>query len=269
MTTEPPTELAVGLSVVTVGGASTVKVFPLTVPMGVETLTAPVMAPTGTVAVIWVALFTVKAAAVPWKVTAEALVKLVPMMTTELPTIPLVGLRLVIVGTGNVTVKVWPLEVPPGVVTVTLPVVAPVGTTALIWVALTGVMDTALVPLKETAVTLARLVPVIVTEPPTDPLVGLRLVMVGAGTVTVKLGPLAVPPGVVTLTTPDTAPTGTVAVICVALFTVKDVASTPPKVTVLAPDRFVPVMVTGIPTNPLVGLRTLTVGAGAVGGVTV
>ncbi len=52
------------------------------------------------------------------------------MMTTEVSTFPLVGLKLRITGvTRNILLLV---SVPPGVATVTQPVVAPVGTTAVI-----------------------------------------------------------------------------------------------------------------------------------------
>jgi hypothetical protein len=57
------------------------------------------------------------------------------------------------------------------------------------------------------------LVPVRITEVPTAPLLGLKLVMVGATTVTVKLVLLvAVPPSVVTEMGPEVAPLGTRAV---------------------------------------------------------
>ena len=63
-------------------------------------------------------------------------------------------------------------------------------------------------------------VPVIVTAVPTGPLVGVKLVIVGAG-ITVNEEPLvAVPPGVSTAIAPVAAPAGTVVVICVALATV-------------------------------------------------
>ena len=55
---------------------------------------------------------------------------------------------------------------------------------------------------------------------------------------------VALPPAVVILTFPVTAPVGTVAVTCVPEFTVKTVALTPPKVTLLAPVSPVPVIVT-------------------------
>jgi len=53
--------------------------------------------------------------------------KFAPVMVTEVPTVPELGLRLVIVG-GSVTVKVTPLLARPLTVTTTLPVVAPAGT---------------------------------------------------------------------------------------------------------------------------------------------
>ena len=70
----------------------------------------------------------------------------------------------------------------------------------------------ALVPLKLTAVTPVKFVPLMVTLAPTGPLVGAKLVIVGALADTVKLLALvAVPPGVVTLSGPVVAPAGTVA----------------------------------------------------------
>jgi hypothetical protein len=57
-------------------------------------------------------------------------VKLLPLIVTLAPMAPLVGVTLVIVGAG-ITVKLVALvAVPPGVVTLTGPVVAPVGTVA-------------------------------------------------------------------------------------------------------------------------------------------
>ena len=70
---------------------------------------------------------------------------------------------------------------------------------------------------------------------------------------------LAVPPGVVTLTSPE-APLPTFAVIVVKETTVKDEAATPPKLTVFAPSKFVPVIVTIAPEMPLVGVQEVTVG---------
>ena len=69
-------------------------------------------------------------------------------------------------------------------------------------------------PLNFTAVAPVKLAPVIITFVPTGPLVGEKLVIEGAGTVTVKLVELVpVPFAVVTLIGPVVAPVGTVAVI--------------------------------------------------------
>jgi len=99
-------------------------------PPAVVTLIGPVVAPAGTVA--WIAVFdvTAKVAAVPLNVTVVAPLKLVPLIVTLAPTNPLVGVKLVIVGGLN-TVKLLALvAVPPDVVTLNGPVVAPAGTEA-------------------------------------------------------------------------------------------------------------------------------------------
>ena len=72
-------------------------------------------------------------------------------------------------------------------------------------------MKLALTPLNATAVAPVKFVPLIVTLVPTGPLVGAKLVIVGAGTTVKLLALVAVPPGVVTLTGPVVAPVGTVA----------------------------------------------------------
>jgi hypothetical protein len=159
-----------------------------------------------------------------------------------------------------------PLEAcPPGVVTTIGPLVAPVGTVAVICVSELTVKE-AVTPLNVTAVAPVRFVPVITTELPTAPLVGEKPVIVGGSAAeTVKEVVLvAVPAGVVTAIAPVVAPVGTVAVICVAEFTVNAVAAVPLKETPLAPDRFVPVITTELPTAPLVGANELTVGVAAV-----
>jgi hypothetical protein len=71
---------------------------------------------------------------------------------------------------------------------------------------------------------------------------------------------MAVPPGVVTRTCPVVASGGIGAVIVVALTTVKLVASLRLKDTLVAPVRFVPVIVTTVPVVAEVGLRPLIVG---------
>ena len=74
-------------------------------------------------------------AAVPLKVTLVAPVKLVPVMVTEVPVGPEVGVNEEIVGAGAVVVTVNEavlVPVPDDVVTAIGPVVAPVGTVAVI-----------------------------------------------------------------------------------------------------------------------------------------
>ena len=67
----------------------------------------------------------------------------------------------------------------------------------------------------------------------------------------------------VTRTSTVPVPAGAVAVIWVALLTVKPVALVAPKRTAVAPLKFVPVMVTVVPpvAGPDVGEMLLTVGA--------
>jgi hypothetical protein len=79
-----------------------------------------------------------------------------------------------------------------------------------------------------------KLVPVIVTEAPTGPEVGERLVIEGVG-VTVKAEPLLATPATVTTTLPVVAPAGTTATIDVALQVVIVLAVVPLNVTVLVP----------------------------------
>jgi hypothetical protein len=162
-----------------------------------------------------VAELTVKlSAAVPPKFTALALVKPVPVITTELPVPVVVGVNDVIVGTVAEYVNPASVPVPPGVVTLTAPVV-PVPTTAVICVAELTVKLVAAVPPKLTALALVKPVPVIVTEVPVPPVVGVNEVIVGAAAEYVKPVRVPVPTGVVTLTAP-VVPVPTTAVICVA-----------------------------------------------------
>ena len=74
---------------------------------------------------------------------------------------------------------------------------------------------------------------------------------------------VAVPPAVVTSTLFAPAlPAGVTAVTLVADFTTTLVAATPPTVTLVAPVRFVPVIVIDVPprVEPLVGLTDVIVG---------
>ena len=127
------------------------------------------------------------------------------------------------------------------VVTLTLPV-APAPIIAVILVALTTVNEVAAVPPKLTAVAPVKFVPVIVTVCPVPAEVGLNDVIVGGGKY-VKPANVPVPDAVVTDTTPE-APAPTVALMVVALTTVNVVAAVPPKLTAVAPVKFVPIMLT-------------------------
>src|SRR5439155_1105092 len=208
---------------------------------GVVTLIGPLVAPDGTVAVIAVAEFTVKLALVPLNRTAVAPLKLVPLIVTLVPTGPLVGVKLVMVG-GLMTVKLLPLlAVPPAVVTLIGPLVAADGTVAVIVVA-EFTVKLALVPLNRTAVAPVKLVPLIVTVAPTAP-----------------LALLSVPPAVVTLIGPLVAPDGTVAVIAVAEFTVK-LALVLLNRTALAPVKFSSPTRRSSELGPLVGVKLVMVG---------
>src|SRR2546422_103245 len=110
----------------------------------------------------------------PLNCTAVAPVNTVPVIVTLVPTGPLVGVKLVAL-----------VAVPPGVVTLIAPVVAPVGTVAWIVVAELTV-KVALMPLNCTAVAPVNPVPVIVPLLPTGPFGGVKLVTVGGLTI-VKL----------------------------------------------------------------------------------
>jgi len=140
-----------------------------------------VVAVEGTVAVIWVAEFTTNVAVTLLKVTLVAPVKFVPVIVTDVPTGPPVGVNEVIVGAAVVlTVKLWELQsCPLGVVTQIFPVFAPVGTVAVIWVDEPTVKVVADVPPNVKAVAPVKFVPVIVTLVPIGPEVGVNDVIVG------------------------------------------------------------------------------------------
>lgn len=98
-----------------------------------------------------------------------------------------------------------------------------------------------------------------VTDVPTGPLVGDKLVMFGA---TAKLTPLLDSPPTVTTTLPVVAAPGTGTTMLVA-FQLEGVAVIPLKVTVLDPweePKLAPVIVTEVPTGPEVGDRPVMLG---------
>jgi hypothetical protein len=252
-------------------GVVTVKLEPLLAWPPTVTTTLPVTAPAGTGTTMLVPLQLVAAACTPPKVIVLVpcvVPKFAPEIVTAVPITPEFGLKLVMLGPGLVTVKLEPLLAWPPTVTTTLPVTAPVGTdvTMLVPFQLVGMACT---PPKVTVLVpcvVPKFAPVIVTAVPITPELGLKFVMLGAGTVTVKLDPLLAWPPTVTTTLPVTAPVGTDVTMLVPLQLV-GAACTPPKVTVLVAcvvPKFAPVIVTAVPTTPEFGLKLVMLGPGLV-----
>ena len=165
------------------------------------------------------------------------------------------------------------VEVPWPVVTVMSTVPVPAGVAAVICDSVLTMNAAAGVVPNVTAVAPVKSVPVTVTVVPpwTGPEEGFTALTVGgAGGVELNVNWSAgaliieVPPAVVTVTSTAAGDSGgEVAEICVA-DTGKKVAETVPNLTVVAPARLVPVMVTEVPppVEPLLGLTPVTVGAG-------
>jgi hypothetical protein len=127
------------------------------------------------------------------------------------------------------------------------------------------VIVVAAVPLKVTVPVVPKLVPVMVTDVPTGPEAGDRLVMLGVG-INVKLTPLVARPLIVTTTFPVDAPAGTGTVIDVVL-QLAGLADVPLKVTALVPciePKLLPVMVTSVPTGPEAGDKLVMLGGGTI-----
>lgn len=233
------------------------------------TVIVPLVAPEGTVTVNCVAVAAETEAAVPLNFTVldeVVALKLFPVIVTVVPTAPLAGLKLVIVGKREVTVK---LEADVAVLeptaTVMTPLVAPEGmvTTNCVDVADETEAD---IPLNFTVfddAVVLKLVPVIVTVDPSVPVAGLKLAIVGTGSVTVKPeGDVAVFAPTATVMVPLVAPEGTVTVNCVEVAEEID-AATPLNFTVFDAAvvlKLVPVIVTVVPSVPDVGLKPVIVG---------
>jgi hypothetical protein len=183
---DPNPPPAAGVTLVIAGAEVTVNVTPLlATPPAAVTTTLPVAAPEGTVATMLVELqLEMVAASVPNFTPPLPCVepKFDPVIVITEPTAPVFGARLVMLGAG-VSVNVDPLLACPPTVTTTGPLVAPVGTGAVMDVALHAVGVEA-IPLKLTVLlvcVLRKFVPAITTEVPTAPVLGVRLVIVGAG----------------------------------------------------------------------------------------
>src|ERR1044072_1820488 len=87
--------------------------------------------------------------------------------------------------------------------------------------------------------------------------------MVGPGGGTVQFTPVVANPPTVTTTLPEVVPLGTGTIMLVAVQPVAVPALTPLKVTALLPwldPKFVPVIVTAVPTEPALGDRLLLLG---------
>jgi len=270
--TDAPTNPDVGFKLVMLGpGTVTVKLTPLLATPPTVTTTFPVVAPAGTGATMLVALQLVGVAAAPLNFTVLVpcvAPKFAPVIVTDAPTNPELGFRLVTLGAGTVTVKLTPLLAAPPTVTTTFPVVAPLGTGATMLDAL-QLVGVAVIPLNFTVLVpcvAPKFTPAIVTDAPTNPDAGFKLVMLGPGTVTVKLAPLLGTPPAVTTTFPVVAPAGTGATMLVALQLV-GTAPTPLNATVLVPcvaPKFAPVIVTDAPISPELGFKLEMLGPGDV-----
>src|SRR6202165_4772693 len=153
------------------------------------------------------------------------------------------------------TVKFTPLLVRPPTVTTTFPVVAPFGTEVVMLVALQFVV-VAGVLLNVTVPEAPKFVPVMVTCVPTGPEFGFKFVIAGE---TVKATPLLATPLTVTTTLPVVAPVGTEVTMLVALQLVV-AAVVLLNVTVPEAPKFVPLMVTWVPTGPEFGFRFVIAG---------
>lgn len=180
------------------------KVPELTEPAGVVRDMPPDTAPAGITTWTLVADSTVNEAAfVPNRAEVVA-PRFAPVRTTFVPTGPRVGLKVVMVGTAArlPTVKFDALvAVPPAVVTLIRPVVAPLGTPATM-VPDPVTVNAAVVPLNFTEVAPTRFAPERVTAVPTPPDVGLNPVIVGLGGTTVRTATSlsTLPAGLVTRT---------------------------------------------------------------------
>ena len=145
----------------------------------------------------------------PLKLTLLAPLNPVPAMDTLVPTGPLVGVNELIVG-GKVTVNEDELvAVPPGVVTLIGPLVAPVGTCAVMSVDEMTAKLVSVAPLNLTLVAPMKPVPWMSTLVPTGPLVGVNELTVGGPATVNTVELVVVPPGVVTEIGPVVEPSRT------------------------------------------------------------
>jgi hypothetical protein len=257
ITTDEPTDPEVGFRPLMLGAGGTVKLTPLLATPFTVTVTFPVVAPFGTIAVILAEFQAVVVAVRPLNVTVPLDPKFVPEIVTDDPGGPDVGLRLLMFGVGS-TVKATPLLATEFTVTTTFPLVAPLGTIAVMLVGFQALV-VAVVPLNVTVPLDPKFVPEITTAEATGPEVGFRPLMFGVGS-TVKATPLLATEFTVTTTFPLVAPFGTVVVMLVE-FQAVVVAVVPLYVTDPVDPNPIPDMVTEAPTGPELPLRLFIPGA--------
>lgn len=262
-TTLAPCAAFAGVNTAITGAGINVKPASVPTPESVPTLTAPVAPPAATFAVICVSELTTKlaAATVP-NFTVVAPEKSVPVITTVPPAPALVGAKLVTTGAAGMNVKPASVPVPPGVVTLTLPVV-PLETIAVICVSEFTTNDAAVLLPNFTLLAPVKFRPVITTASPGLALVGVNAVITGLGAIKTNPVFVTVPPGVVTAIAPEAPVLAGIAVICVSESTVKDKAETTPNFTALAPVKPVPLITTDVPAAAVVGVNAVIVGTGA------
>jgi len=254
--------------VFTVKSFALVAEFPATV-----TVIFPVVAPTGTVVVIIVAVLAVTLAVIPLNITilfAAVVLKFVPVMMTDAPIMPKVGLKEIIVGNAAaVTVKLVALvAVLPAMVTVIVPVVAPAGTVVVILVTVLAV-TIAVVPLNFTVLlagVVLKFVPMIFTDVPTGPEVGVKDAMVGntAAPIVKSLSLATVRQFAVIEIFPVVVPAGTVTVRLVAVLAVMVAVLLLKNRTTFSAGtglKLVPVIITVAPIGPTVGVKPVIVAA--------
>jgi hypothetical protein len=193
MAVPPAAGPEVGLSALTVGGATYVNWSPgfvaLGCPLTVTTTSKVPAACTGVVAVTWVALTTLTpVAAVPPTVTVAPAAKFVPVIVMTVPPDagPDVGLTAPTVGGTtyvNWSAALGALDWTPTVTTTSATPAACAGVVAVSCVALTTLTPVAGVPPTVTVALASKAVPVIVmvVPPAVDPEVGLTPVTVGGG----------------------------------------------------------------------------------------
>ena len=127
------------------------------------------------------------------------------------------------------------------------------GTVAVIWLSLVTEKLADASP-KRTLVAPVRCVPVITTVVPAGPAFGDRPETAGERITVNEFDVVAVPAAVVTLTWPDVAAAGTIALTWLSL-TCVNVADTPLNFTLVALPRCAPPICTVVPGAPLLGVN--------------